>query len=198
MRTDLELICKWIKVEASVLDLGCGDGTLLSKLSKSHHIEGIGLEIDDGNIVRCIERGVNVIQADLDKGLPNYFKHRRFDYVVMTQTLQAIHHPVRLLQEMLEIGREGIITFPNMGYWKNRWQLFFKGMMPVTKVLPHEWFDTENIHLCTLKDFENLCCNNDIRILERTTVDHAHRGSFSIHLAPNLMGEIALYRITRR
>ncbi len=197
MRADLEIICEWIEDGSSVLDLGCGDGTLLGHLSETRDIEGIGLEIDSANIVRCIERGVNVIQADLDKGLSGYFGRRRFDYVVMTQTLQAVHYPAKLLDEMLSTGREGIITFPNMGYWKSRWQLFFRGAMPVTKVLSEDWFNTGNIHLCTLRDFENLCRERGIRIIERAAVDYAHRDSFGIRLAPNLMGEIALYRITR-
>ena len=198
MRPDLEIICEWIRPGASVLDLGCGDGTLLKHLAKTRGIEGIGLEIDDSNVVRCIQRGVNVIQADLDKGLSGYFKRRRFDYVVMTQTLQAVHQPAQLLCGMLETGTEGIVTFPNMGHWKSRWQLFFKGAMPVTRALPGRWFDTENIRLCSLRDFENLCHGNRIHILERAAVDHAHRGSVGIRLCPNLMGEIALYRITRR
>ena len=197
MRADLEIIREWVKPGSSVLDLGCGDGALLSNLAETRAVEGIGLEIDVDNVVRCIERGVSVIQADLDEGLSGYFKRRRFDYVVMTQTLQAVHHPARLLDDMLETGKEGIITFPNMGYWKNRWQLLFEGAMPMTKALPETWFDTENIHLCTLKDFENLCRKGGMRVLDRAAVDYAHRGSFGIRLAPNLMGEIALYRVTR-
>ncbi len=197
MRVDLEIIHDWIQPGSSVLDLGCGDGSLLDNLARVRGIEGVGLEIDIGNIARCIKRGVNVIQADLDKGLSDYFQRRRFDYVVMTQTLQAIHRPAKLLNEMLGIGREGIVTFPNMGYWESRSQLFFKGTMPMTKALPANWFDTENIHLCTIKDFENLCRDSSIRILERIAVDHAHRGGFGTRLIPNLVGEIAVYRITR-
>ena len=196
MRADLEIIRDWINPGSSVLDLGCGDGSLLDNLSKVRNIEGVGLEIDIGNIARCIKRGVNVIQADLDRGLSDYFKRRCFDYVVMTQTLQAVHRPEKLLNEMLDIGREGIVTFPNMGYWKSRSQLFLKGTMPMTKALPANWFDTENIHLCTIKDFENLCRRGGIRILERIAVDHAHRGGFGTRVTPNLMGEIAVYRLT--
>lgn len=195
MRADLKIIRDWIAPGSSVLDLGCGDGSLLENLSTTRQVEGIGLEIDEANIVQCIERGIDVIQADLDKGLADYFEHRRFDYVIMTQTLQAVHHPARLLSEMLEIGREGIVTFPNMGYWKSRCQLFFKGIMPITKALPANWFDTENIHICTIRDFENLCRSNGIHILERTAVDNAHRDNPGIRVIPNLMGEIALYRL---
>ena len=198
MRPELEIICDWIRPGASVLDLGCGDGELLSRLRETHGIEGVGLEIDGDNIVCCVERGVSVIQADLDRGLSEYFRRRRFDYVVMTQTLQAVHHPARLLDEMLETGTEGIITFPNMGYWKNRRQLLLRGTMPMTRALPEDWFDTGNIHLCTLRDFENLCRRNGIRVLERAAVDYTHRDTLGIRLAPNLMGEIALYRLTRR
>ena len=197
MRADLEIISEWIAPGSSVLDLGCGDGTLLKHLSETRGVEGIGLEIDVDNVIRCIEHGVNVIHADLDKGLSSYFRRRRFDYVVMTQTLQAVHHPARLLDEMLSTGREGIVTFPNIGHWKSRWQLLFKGTMPVTRALPDEWFDTGNIHLCTLRDFEELCRKKRMRILERAAVDYAHRNNPGIRMAPNLMGQIALYRVTR-
>lgn len=197
MRADLKIIRDWVKPGSSVLDLGCGDGSLLENLETTREVEGVGLEIDETNILRCIERGIDVIQTDLDKGLADYFRYRHFDYVIMTQTLQAVHHPAKLLGEMLEIGREGIVTFPNMGYWKSRFQLFFRGTMPITKALPANWFDTENIHLCTIRDFESLCRKNGIHVLERTAVDNTHRGSFGIRIFPNLMGEIALYRLGR-
>lgn len=197
LRADLEIISRWIKPGSSVLDLGCGDGVLLRHLSEKRQVKGLGLEISDENVVRCIQGGVSVIQTNLDKGLSDYFSAGMFDYVVLSQTLQAVHRPDKLLHEMLEVGSEGIITFPNMAYWLNRFQIFVHGRMPVTRTLPQAWYNTENIHLCTIKDFEDLCADNGIRILERRAVDSSRRGHWGIGCLPNWLGEIAIYRVTR-
>ena len=197
LRPDLEIICKWIKPNTRILDLGCGDGTLLTHLKKTRNVTGYGLEINEANILYCIANGVKVIQTNLDEGITEFFDENSFDYVVMTQTLQAIQYPEKLLDEMLRIGKEGIVTFPNMAYWKNRLQLSLGGRMPVTRTLPNEWFDTPNIHLCTIHDFEDLCRARSIKIIQRTAVDHAHRHSLGIGLFPNLLGEIALYRFCK-
>ncbi len=196
LRTDLALIAEWIKPGSRVLDLGCGDGTLMAYLQSHHNVTGYGAEIDEENIVKCIASGVNVIQTDLDAGLSEFDKGS-FDYVIMTQTLQAIRYPDKLLNEMLHIGREGILTFPNMGHWRCRLQIALQGIMPRSRTLPYEWYDTPNIHLCTLKDFEALCTKSNIEILQRTTVDYAHQSNLGIRLLPNLLGEIAIYRFRR-
>lgn len=196
LRTDQALIAEWIKPGSRVLDLGCGDGTLMVYLQQKCDATGYGLEIDEDNIVKCIASGVNVIQTDLDAGLSE-FDEESFDYVIMTQTLQAIRYPDRLLNDMLRIGREGIVTFPNMGHWKCRLQIALKGVMPKSRTLPYEWYNTPNIHLCTLKDFELLCRTLNIEILQCTTVDYAHRSSLGMRLLPNLLGEIAIYRFRR-
>jgi len=196
LRPELRTIADWIAGGSRVLDLGCGDGTLLAYLRDTRQVQGYGLEIDQANIVKSLDNGIYVIQTDLDAGL-NEFESGTFDYVVMSQTLQAVRYPDRLLEEMLRVGREGIITFPNFGYWRNRLQLL-GGRMPVTPCLPHSWYNTPNIHLCTLSDFEDLCREKQFRILERTVVDRAHRSSLPMRLLPNLMGEVALYRIRRR
>ncbi|NOY62162.1 MAG: methionine biosynthesis protein MetW [Gammaproteobacteria bacterium] len=196
LRADLAIISEWIEPGSSVLDLGCGDGALLACLQDNRQVSGYGLEIDSENIARCVAAGVNVIQTDLDAGLSE-FDDSSFDYVVMAHTLQAVSYPERLLQEMLRVGREGIVTFPNFGHWLNRLGLAFGGRMPVSRTLPQAWYDTPNIHLCTLADFELLCEKNGIAILQRTVVDYAHRASFIAGLAPNLLGEIALYRFQR-
>jgi methionine biosynthesis protein MetW len=197
LRADLQIISEWITPGSRIMDLGCGDGTLLKHLKETRKVNGYGLEIDIDNIVRCIQSGVNVIQADLDEGLSD-FEGEPFDFVVMTQALQAVKHPDRLLNEMLRVGREGIVTFPNFGHISARLQLGLGGHMPVTKTLPSEWYNTPNIHLCTLTDFERLCRNNGIHILERTVVDRTHRAGLGMKLLPNLLGEIAIYRFKRK
>jgi len=197
LRNDLAIISEWISPGSRVLDLGCGDGTLLVHLRETRQVSGYGLEIDDNNIVKCIQSGVNVIQTDLDAGLSD-FDADSFDYVIMTQALQAMHYPDRLLTEMLRTGREGIVTFPNFGHWRCRTQLALGGRMPVSGSLPHEWYNTPNIHLCTFPDFERLCDELGIVILERSVVDMEHRASLGARLLPNLLGEIALYRFRAR
>ncbi|OOZ41940.1 methionine biosynthesis protein MetW [Solemya pervernicosa gill symbiont] len=194
LRADLEIIHDWITPRAKVLDLGCGDGTLLAHLQQRHNVSGYGLEIDEKNIATCIRAGVNVIHTDLDAGLAD-FEADTFDYVIMTQTLQAMHFPERLLDEMLRVGRQGIVTFPNFGHWPNRIQLALGGHMPVTRTLPSEWYDTPNIHLCTIADFERLCEQKGIEILERSVVNRKHNKTLLASKLPNLFGEIALYRI---
>ena len=195
MRDDLQLISDWIPADASLLDLGCGDGTLLAHLQHHKQIRGYGLEINQDNLAACFEKGVNVLEQDLDEGLGNFQNHR-FDYVVMTQALQAVLRPDQILNEMLRVGREAIITFPNFGHWRVRAYLGLKGRMPVSSTLPYEWYDTPNIHLCTVQDFETHCRKSNIRILERQVINRRHRSGLLARLWPNLFGEIAIYRVT--
>ena len=198
LRADLAIIADWIKPDSKVLDLGCGDGVLLANLRDKRNVRGYGLEINAFNIETCVEKNINVIQADLNDGLKAYFIDNSFDSVIMSQTLQATEQPDLLIEEMLRVGAEGIVTFPNMAHWKARLQLALGGVMPVTKNLPNQWFNTPNVHLCTLNDFEVLCKNHGIKILQRTVVDHSHkRGSWLMNLFPNLLGEIAIYHFCR-
>jgi len=197
LRTDLQIISEWINPSSRVLDLGCGDGTLLKHLKEFRRVNAYGLEIEINNVVQCVASGINVIQADLNAGLSE-FDTDSFDYVLMTQTLQAVQHPDRLLNDMLRVGREGIVTFPNFGHWRSRLQIALGGHMPVTPTLPSKWFNTSNIHLCTLRDFEQLCSDNGIDIIERCVVDSQHRGSLGMRLLPNLLGEVAIYRFKRK
>ena len=197
LRPDFAIIANWIRRDSRVLDLGCGDGTLLQHLGQQKNVTGYGLEIDDIYIPSCLRNGVNVIQTDLDRGLAE-FDDDSFDYVVLSLTLQAMHFPAQLLREMLRVGTVGIVTFPNFGHWQVRYQIGVRGRMPVNTALPNQWYDTPNIHLCTLQDFETLCREQNIDILERRAVDHAHQTSLGLRLLPNLLGEIALYRFTRR
>jgi methionine biosynthesis protein MetW len=196
LRPDLKIISEWIRTGSRVLDLGCGDGTLLAYLRDTRQVNGYGLEIDEDKIISCIRTGVNVIHTDLEAGLSD-FDDAAFDYVIMTQTLQAVQHTERLLDEMLRVGHEGVVTFPNFGHWKCRLQLALGGHMPVVKTLPHAWYNTPNVHLFTILDFERLCRDKKINILQRVVVDHAHRSSPGVRLFPNLLGEVALYRLGR-
>lgn len=195
LRIDLQVISDWIPEHAHVLDLGCDDGALLNDLQK-RNITGYGLEIDNNRIAECIHSNVNVIQADLNQGLPQ-FDDQSFDFVILSQTLQAVKRPDFLIDEILRVGKKAIITFPNFGHWQCRFQLAIGGRMPVSKSLPHAWFDTENIHLCTVRDFEQLCNNKAISVLNRCIVDHEHQDTLAIKLCPNLFGQIALYQITK-
>jgi methionine biosynthesis protein MetW len=195
LRPDLQIIVDWIPTGARVLDLGSGDGTLLTALQQ-HGVTGYGLEIDNSQIANCIKSGINVIQADLDQGLPQ-FADQSFDYVILSQTLQAVKRPDFLLDEIIRVGKQAIIGFPNFGYWQCRLQLAFNGQMPISKTLPNQWYDTANIHLCTINDFEQICTDKSIHIKQRSIVDHAHQDTLGIKMAPNLFGEIALYQIKK-
>lgn len=195
LRADLAQISEWISPGARILDLGCGDGTLLAHLARHRGVRGYGLEIDADNVAACITAGVNVIQADVDDGLSE-FADQSFDYVVMTQALQALARPDQVLAEMLRVGREAIVTFPNFGHWRVRLALL-RGRMPLTPALPAQWYDTQNIHLCTLADFEDLCHSAGWEILQRALHDRRHRDAAHIGRLPNLFCEIALYKLRR-
>lgn len=196
MRPDLKIIEKLIAPGSRVLDLGCGDGTLLDYLKTNKSVSGIGLEIDETNIEHCINKGVNVIEQNLDSGLTN-FQSGSFDTVLLAQTLQALSKPEQLVDDMLRIGRYGIVTFPNFGNWKSRIYLATRGRMPVSKFMPYEWYNTPNIHFCTVRDFDTLCREKNIHVLKRTVVDSEHQGSIAGRLWPNFLGEIAIYHLTR-
>lgn len=187
-RPDFAAIAAWVQSGSKVLDLGCGDGSLLCYLRDTRNVRGYGVEIDDANVLACLNNGVNVIQGDLESGLSS-FESGSFDYVILSQTLQAMKHTEGIVREMLRVSREGIVSFPNFGYWKNRLQVVF-GHMPVSETLPYQWFDTPNIHLCTLGDFEAFCHQHGVHILERRVMN----GDRQITLAPNLLGMLAFYR----
>ena len=196
-RKDFTIISNWIEKNSTVLDLGCGDSTLLNYLVLSKNITGYGLEKDIVEVQQSITKNINVIQADFNIGLDKYFDENFFDYAIMTQALQENKNPDRIILEMLNVAREGIVTFPNMGFWKNRFQLGFLGRMPISRSLPNNWFDTPNIHLCTFDDFERLCKNLNIKIIEKKVLDNSYSTNFLLKLLPNFFGEIALYRFEK-
>jgi methionine biosynthesis protein MetW len=196
MRFDLQLIPEWIKSGSRVLDLGCGDGSLLKKLSSDKEVSGLGIEIDDEQLTACIGSGLNVVEQDLNKGLGN-FQDNSFDVVVMAHALQTLRHPHLVIDEMLRVGKECIVTFPNFAHWRCRLHLSFQGMMPVSEFMPYHWYDTPNIHFCTVKDFEALCTENNIHVLDMAVVSHDSKESLLGKLMPNLFGVTAVYHISR-
>ena len=190
-RPDFAAIAAWIPQGSSVLDLGCGDGSLLRYLRETRNVRGYGVEISDADIAACIDNNVNVIQSDLESGIAD-FENESFDFVILSQTLQATRHTEALMKEIVRVGREGIVSFPNFGYWKNRLQVLL-GNMPVSDELPYQWYDTPNVHLCTLDDFEILCAHQGIHILGR----HVMTDGNDISVMPNLRGSMAVYRFRR-
>ncbi len=196
MRPDLNIILDWIEPGSRVLDLGCGDGTLLKALERQKQVHGWGVEIDPKRIQNCVEVGVNVIEHNLDQGLAP-FRNARFETVVLSQTLQAVRRPDQLIEEMLEIGDHCIVTFPNFGHWRARVDQGLRGRMPVSEFMPYSWYNTPNIHFCTVKDFEALCRERGIRILDQTVSDRHQQSDSLMRAWPNLLAEIAIYRISR-
>lgn len=196
MRIDQRIIDQWIAPNSRILDLGCGDGTLLQHLAQTKNVHGYGLEISADGIQACIERGVNVIEQNLDEGLSN-FEDNSFDTVIMSQTLQTMHYPDRLLKEMTRVGRQSIVTIPNFGHWRARLQLMFKGRMPVSDLLPYEWYNTPNIHFCTFHDFEVLCKEMQLTVMDQAVVAEKSRTRALCSLNPNLFGETGIFRVRR-
>jgi methionine biosynthesis protein MetW len=190
-RSDFDAIAAWVRPGSRVLDLGCGDGSLLRFLRERRQARGYGVEIDDAKLLACVGNGVNVLQGDLEAGLAG-FEDGAFDYVILSLTLQAVRHTERILQEMLRVGKEGIVTFPNFGFWRNRLQILL-GKMPVSRELPYQWYNTPNIHLATIEDFETFCTEHRVRILERLILNDGRTVTFM----PNLLGSLAVYRFNQ-
>lgn len=188
-RADYAAIARWVPRNSRVLDLGCGDGELLKFLREERATAGYGVEIAADNIVACLKNGVNVIQMDLESGLSG-FENDSFDCVILSQTLQAVLNTELMMREMLRVGHEAIVTLPNFAYWRHRLQIF-GGHMPVSPSLPYQWFDTPNLHMCTLADFESFCQRLDVNILERLVLD----GGRVVNYLPNLRGSLAIYRV---
>jgi methionine biosynthesis protein MetW len=192
LRADLRLIAEWITPQTQVLDLGCGDGSLLAHLREARQCAGYGVEIADSHVLECVKRGVNVVQANLDAGL-RLFPDDKFDTVVLSQTLQAVHQVEAVLREMARVGRQGIVSFPNFGHWRHALSLL-GGRMPVTKQIPYQWYDTPNIHLCTPKDFEILAAKLGLTVTHRALLADGE----PVDVLPALRATLAVYRFETR
>ena len=198
LRADLQIIAGLVPENSKVLDIGCGDGELLAWLSGKKHVDGRGLEISQSGVSASIARGLSVVQGDADTDLQHY-PDGSYDYVILSQTLQTMRDPNAVLANLVRIGRHAIVSVPNFGYWKNRLYLLFKGRMPVTRTLSYQWYDTPNIHFCTLSDFVELCELIRISIQKRVYVDgkgipyhFQGRG-----ISANLFGEQGIFMLSR-
>ena len=192
----LSVIEKWIEVRSKVLDLGCGNGNILSELQKTKDVIGLGVEIEEKNIEECLLQNINVIEQNIDDGLIN-FSNDSFDVVILSQTIQVLKNPNNALEEITRIGETCIVTITNFGHWRSRLSLLLNGRMPVTSPLPESWYATPNIHLCTLKDFEMLCSELLITIEERVTVNSNNENKWYLNIWPNLFSASAIYKISK-
>ncbi|MFP6732561.1 MAG: methionine biosynthesis protein MetW [Rhodospirillales bacterium] len=198
LRGDLEVVANMVEPGSRLLDVGCGDGALLDYLIHEKGVDGRGVELSMEGVNACVSQGLSVIQGDADTDLDDY-PDGAFDYVVLSQTLQATRAPRDVLGNMLRIGRRAIVSFPNFGHWRVRVSLMFEGRMPVTNALPHHWFDSPNIHSCTIKDFIQLCAELDIEIERSIALNHrgARRRIRSNVALANLAGEQAVFLLTK-
>ena len=192
-RKDFKIIAEWVKQDSRILDLGCGDGTLLKILNKERNSSGYGVDTSIDKIIKSFDNNINVINADINNRL-DYFSDNSFDYVILAQSLQVVNDPVDLIKEMLRIGNEVIISFPNMGYWKSRFYLLLKGQMPITDELPYSWHSTPNIHLCTIKDFKQMCHTNKFTIVDEV-ISNGKDSGVSKGYFSNLLGESAIFKV---
>ena len=191
-RIDFEIVATLVNPESRVLDLGCGDGALLDLLIGRKRVVGRGVEISDAGVRACIGKGLSVHHGNIDDGLGDY-PDLSFDYVILSQTLQTVYRPPLVMQEMLRVGRAGIVSFPNFAYWKVRWQLFGSGRMPRTDYLPYQWYDTPNIHLLTVRDFHVFCAEHRFAI---ETAIYLCDGRRVTH-APNLRAKEAIFLVRK-
>lgn len=191
-RADFDVIAGWVQPGESVLDLGCGDGSLLRMLINERGARGYGVEIEDANVLAAIRNGVNVIQSDLEAGLAG-FVDGAFDHVVLSRTLQTVRHTEKILVDMLRVGREAVVSFPNFGYWKNRMAVM-GGRMPVSEDLPYQWYDTPNMRFFTMLDFEDLCARLHLVVRDRQVLDEKGQLVTEEH---NFLGSLAVYRLAR-
>ncbi len=192
-----DVITKLVETGSKIIDLGSGDGTLFKKLVDKKNVKGVGIEINQDMVIKAFEKGLSVIQGDLDEGLKQ-FADKSFDYAILNQTLQSTEKPDYVVDEMLRVAKRAIVTFPNFGYWRVRSYLFFRGKMPISKSLPYEWYDTPNIHLMTVKDFVKFCKIRNIKILKSSylTGNREHKSLITKFFA-NLFADEAIFVISK-
>ncbi len=188
-RLDLNYIQNWVQAQSTVLDCGCGDGDLLSELQRSKQVLAYGIENEIEQIKQCVNKGINVIQQNLEQGLA-MFANKSFDAVILSQTLQTIHNTEHILQEIVRVGKNAIVTFPNFGYWQHRIGVI-KGRMPISKSLPYDWYNTPNVRVLTLYDFEKLADKVGLKLIQRVVLHNNKK----IKFLPNLRGSTILYLI---
>jgi methionine biosynthesis protein MetW len=188
-RSDFAAIADWIAPNSQVLDLGCGDGSFLKYLQTQKPVHAYGVEIDDTRVLACVQKGLNVIQQNLEGGLA-LFEDASFDTVVLSQTLQTIHKTETILREVVRVGKECIVSFPNFGHWSHRLAVGL-GHMPVSKSLPYQWYNTPNVRVLTVADFENLASSLGLKVLDQCILHEGQR----VTLLPNLFGSLALFRV---
>ncbi len=193
IRADFDVIAGWVQPGQRVLDLGCGDGSLLRRLIDERGAQGYGIEIEDANVLAAIRNGINVLQSDLEAGLAG-FVDGAFDHVVLSRTLQTVRHTQGILQDMLRVGREAVVSFPNFGYWKNRMAVM-QGRMPVSEDLPYQWYDTPNMRFFTMLDFEDLCRHLNLVVRDRQVLDEDGKRITEEH---DFLGSLAVYRLAHR
>lgn len=189
-------ITKLVEPNSRILDLGSGDGYLFKKLVDEKNVKGVGVEINQEEVIKAMEKGLPIIQGDIDEGL-RQFPDKSFDYAILNQTLQSTDKPDYVLEEMLRVSKKAIVSFPNFGYWRVRFYLFFKGKMPKSKALPYEWYNTPNIHLNTIKDFFEFCKIHNITILESIYLAKKRARKRIIRAVANLLSEEAIFVITK-
>ena len=198
MRFEDDVLAGLIDANSRVLDVGCGDGSLLLHLKKIKNVDGRGLEIDQKRVQESVAKGLAVIEGDAEKDLVDY-PNASFDFAILNQSLQQFHDPRKVLDELLRVAKKAIITIPNFGYWKVRLNLLFQGTMPVTENLPHTWYNTPNLHMCTIKDFHNLCKLDNIEIVKSISVssDKVSNIQKSNLEVKNLISEIGIFLIKK-
>ena len=198
MKNEFQVIAELIKKNKKVLDVGCGDGTLMKFLKNNKNINIRGLEISKNKVQECIAKGLTVIEGNAEKDLKQ-FPDKSFDYVVLSQTLQAFLDPELVLKELLRVGKQAIVTIPNFGYWKIRLHLLLKGTMPITKTLPDEWYNTPNIHMCSIKDFFNFVKSRDIKIFKSLAINNKNASiiSGSNLTIKNLFANLGIFLIEK-
>jgi methionine biosynthesis protein MetW len=190
-RADFRAIARWVEPNATVLDLGCGDGSLLALLTEELGVTGYGIEINDAGVLACVKQGVHVIQQNLEDGL-RLFENDSFDFAILSQTLQTIHQTAAILRETVRVGKECIVSFPNFGYWPHRLSVL-RGRMPVSKSLPYQWHNTPNVRVLTIRDFEALAPEVGVEILDRAVL----HGGRTVRWGENWRGSLAVYRVRR-